>query len=90
MNSLIHLFKGDKNSKLSMARIMLWVLFIFMMACEWRVPDRIMFQWEAIFMGLLAYTIGGKYLFDKYVHGTKKESCQLNTDTTNEDTGQEY
>lgn len=71
MIKFIQLFKGHMNSKLSTARVMLWVLFIFMLVNEWRANGRVLYQWEFIFMGLLTYMLGGKYMFDKYV-GNKK------------------
>ena len=55
-----------------MARVMLWILFIFMLVDEWRTNGRVLYQWEFIFMGLLTYILGGKYMFDKYIGTSNK------------------
>ena len=88
MNKLILLFKGNMDSKLSMARTMLWILFIFMLADEWRTEGRVLYQWEFIFMGMLTYILGGKYMFGKFIgsHHYKRKPRQHEYENEAEDT----
>ena len=72
MTKLILLFKGHIDSKLSMARVMLWILFVFMLTDEWRTEGRVLYQWEFIFMSMLTYILGGKYMFGKFIDQNKK------------------
>ncbi len=83
MKDMVCGLKGPEAKK-SMARVMLWILFIYMLADDWRSPESL-YGWELIFTALLSYVMVGKLGYS----ATIKKGRPQTVDGLAEDTRQD-